>query len=174
MEPTEKNTKQWYALYVNVRHERIIGQKLAEKGMESYVPLVKKMSQWSDRKKLVETPLISGYVFVCLDAGELDKPRYVAGVVNYVRFQGKPAVIRSAEIEALKYFIDHGFALEETNEELKVGDQVGFHLSDFKAFVAVVENFVGDQYAVVTFEGVAKNYRLKVALKALKKKTQAS
>lgn len=167
----KKNTKQWFALYVNVRHEKKIAQKMHEKGMECYVPLIKKMNTWSDRKKMVETPLIPGYAFVCLSPDEMDKPRFINGVVNYVRFNGKPATIRAMEIEGMKYFVDNGFGIEEvTGDELRIGDKVQFKLADFKSFVAVVEEFIGDNYALITFDGVAKNYKLKAAKKALRKR----
>lgn len=55
------------------------------------------MHQWSDRKKLVETPLIPGYAFVLLGNDELDKPRFINGVLNFVRFNGQPATIRAAK-----------------------------------------------------------------------------
>lgn len=146
---------------------------MIEKGIDCYIPLVKKINQWSDRRKLVETPLIPGYAFVNISMDEMDKPRFINGVVNFVRFNGKPAIIRSAEIEGLKYFVENGYGLEEAGEdELKLGDRVEFRLADFKSFIAVVEEFVGDNFAIITFEGVAKNLKLKAAKKALKKKIQ--
>ena len=54
----------WYAVYVNVKHEKKVVHKLTDKGIEAYTPFVKKMQQWSDRKKMVEFPMLSGYVFV--------------------------------------------------------------------------------------------------------------
>ena len=162
--------KNWYAIYVNVRHEKKVMQKLLEKGMEAYVPIVKQMKQWSDRKKMVEVPLINGYVFANLSTSELDKPKYIPGVVNYVKFGGKPAIIRAAEIEGLKYFVNKGHVFEEANEEeLKVGDVVKFSMSEFKSFTAVIENIMGNDFAIITFEGVAKNFKLKAPLKALQK-----
>lgn len=162
--------KNWYALYVNVRHEKKIVQKLLEKGMEAYVPMIKKMKQWSDRKKTIEVPLISGYIFANLSANELDKPKFISGHVNYVKFGGKPAIIRAEEIAGLKYFVSKGYFLEEANsEELKVGDVVKFAMADFKSFTAVVEDIVGDNYAIISFEGVAMNFKLKAPLQSLKR-----
>ena len=117
--------KTWYALYVNVRHEKKVALKLLEKGIETYVPMVTRMKQWSDRKKMQEFPLISGYIFASLSPNEMDQPRFVPGVVNYVRFGGKPAAIRETEIEGLKYFVDNGYELEELQgEEIKIGDKI--------------------------------------------------
>ena len=49
--------KQWYVLYVNVRHEKKVHEKFVEQNIESYLPIVKTLKQWSDRKKIVEEPL---------------------------------------------------------------------------------------------------------------------
>ena len=57
----------WYAIYVNARHEKKIVSNLVEQKIEAYTPIAKKMQQWSDRKKLVEFPMLSGYVFVKID-----------------------------------------------------------------------------------------------------------
>lgn len=170
MDIKQNKTKLWYALYVITRHEKKIAKSMLEKNIECYIPLIKKMHQWSDRKKLVETPLIPGYAFVLLGNDELDKPRFINGVVNFVRFNGKPATIRAAEIEGLRYFVGHGYSLEEPSEEdLKIGDRIEFKLADFKSYAAVIEKFVGENFAVISFEGVAMNFKLKAHLNLLKK-----
>jgi transcriptional antiterminator RfaH len=57
----------WYAVYVNVKHEKKVVKKLLEKDIIAYAPIVKKLQQWSDRKKWVEFPMLSGYVFVNIE-----------------------------------------------------------------------------------------------------------
>lgn len=161
----------WYALYVNVRHEKKVMDKLTEKGFESYVPLTKKMQQWSDRKKVVEVPAFTGYVFVKLNSTDLDKPRYVSGVVNYVYFEGKPAVILEKEILALKYFIDKGYEMELMGNKLKEGDKVICGISEFKELRASIEKLLENGYAMLLFEGVRSNIRLKAPVESLKKIT---
>ena len=71
MDINKNKTKLWYALYVITRHEKKIAKSMLEKNIECYIPLIKKMHQWSDRKKLVETPLIPGYAFVLLGNEEI-------------------------------------------------------------------------------------------------------
>lgn len=165
------HNKKWFALYVNVRHEKTISLKLAEMGIESYVPVTKQLRQWSDRKKMIESPLISGYVFVNIAETDMDKPRFVPGVVNYVRFQGKPAIIRDAAIEGLKYFVNSGYVIESgSEEEVRIGDSVRFAVADFKDFTAHVESLEGNNYAIVTLDDVHMNFKIKAPLKALVRK----
>ena len=70
MVPTEEQKKakqvvpKWYAIYTNPRAEKLVHLRLEETGVEAFLPLQKTYRQWSDRKKLVEKPLLSSYVFV--------------------------------------------------------------------------------------------------------------
>lgn len=159
--------RNWFALYVNVRHEKKVMQKLLEKGMEAYVPIIKQMRQWSDRKKMVEVPLFTGYVFVCLQSNEMDKPRWVEGVINYLRFEGKPAIIRNEEIEGLKYFVENGFSIVNYEQTLKPGQKVQIALAQFKDITAIVESGNGED-VWVSFEGLRQNLLVKVPVNALK------
>ena len=61
---TTENIKHWHAIYVCSRSEKKVCENLNKKNIEAYVPVVKTIRQWSDRKKKIELPLINGYVFV--------------------------------------------------------------------------------------------------------------
>jgi transcription antitermination factor NusG len=54
----------WYALQTRARHERVAETRLREQGMETFLPTVQEVHRWSDRKKKIEVPLFSCYVFV--------------------------------------------------------------------------------------------------------------
>lgn len=159
--------KKWFALYVNVRHEKKVMQKLLEKGMEAYVPIVKQMRKWSDRKKLVEIPLFTGYVFVKLLPGEMDKPRWVDGVINYLKFENKPAAIRNEEIEGLRFFVDNGYNIIAQQNKIRPGQKVKFGLAHFKDYIGKVESVDNDKEVLVSFEGIRQNMLIRVSVNAL-------
>lgn len=92
----------WYAVYTRSRSEKRLMELLAGKGIEAYVPMRKVMHQWSDRKKLVDEPLIRSYCFVRVVQAEYYEVLNTQGAVRYVWFAGKPAVIPDRQIEALK------------------------------------------------------------------------
>ena len=115
----------WHAIYVHSRAEKKVHTELKLKGIESFLPLQRKLRQWSDRKKWVEMPLISGYVFVRITRWHYDAVLQTDNVMAYVRFEGKAAVIRDQDIEILKRMLgqsDHD--VEITNEDLQPGTQV--------------------------------------------------
>jgi len=85
-----------------------VHQLLQEKGIETYCPLNKIQRKWSDRLKVVEEPLFKSYVFVKVSEGEKTPVRMTDGVVNFVYWLGKPAIVKDREIETIKKFLnDH-------------------------------------------------------------------
>jgi len=79
-----------------------------EEGIEAYCPLNKVRKKWSDRTKWVEEPLFKSYVFVRVQEEEQALVRMVSGVINYIYWLGKPAVVKEREIEIIRKFLnDH-------------------------------------------------------------------
>ncbi len=97
--------KKWYAVYTKPRWEKKIDTRLIKKGIESWCPLQKVERQWSDRKKIVEDPLFKSYVFVRIDVTERSNVLMTDGVLNFVYYLGKPAVIRDAEVNNIKMYL---------------------------------------------------------------------
>ena len=115
----------WYAVRVRSRTEKKVNAELFELGIESYLPLQRRLRIWSDRKKWVEMPLISGYVFVRISRKEYELVLSPYNVVCYVFFQGKAAVIHEKDILILKRMLGQNeLELEVTLEELKPGQMV--------------------------------------------------
>jgi transcription antitermination factor NusG len=92
----------WYVLYTKPRQEKKVADSLNAIGIEAYCPLVTVVKQWSDRKKKVQIPLINSYVFVNIEEHHREAVFKVSGIVRYLFWLGKPAVVRAIEIEALK------------------------------------------------------------------------
>ena len=116
MEPEKK----WYALYTKPRWEKKIDTVLVRKGIESWCPLQKIERQWSDRKKIIEDPLFKSYVFVRIDNTERTKVLMTDGVLNFVYYLGKPAVIKDEEVAIIKRY------LSEKDASILILSQEGF------------------------------------------------
>lgn len=97
--------KKWYAVYTKPRWEKKVHRLLEEKQFESYCPLNKVHRKWSDRIKIVHEPLFKSYVFVCISEADKTAVRMINGVVNFVYWLGKPAVIKEKEIEVIRRFL---------------------------------------------------------------------
>jgi transcription antitermination factor NusG len=100
------DTKNWYAVYTKPRWEKKVYSLMIEKGIEAYCPLNRVRKKWSDRVKWVKEPLFKSYVFVQVPESEQTEVRMVDGVVNFVYWLGKPAIIRNAEIATIRKFLN--------------------------------------------------------------------
>jgi transcription antitermination factor NusG len=111
MENQEFETKralsqhQWYVIYTRARSEKKVYERLLDEQFECYLPTYKALRQWSDRKKLVELPLFNSYIFVKVMESELASVLKVFGVVKFVHYVDKPAVVRQKEIDGIREFL---------------------------------------------------------------------
>jgi len=128
----------WYALYIKYRNEKKVAKQLADLGLKVYCPVKIQIRQWSDRKKKVETPLIPSYIFVQLEEKDRDLVFQVSGVVRYVFWLGKPAIVRNEEILILKEYLQNT-RLDANLESLKPGDIFSIPTGPFKGREGIVK-----------------------------------
>ena len=135
----------WYALYTKPRKEQKVAQQLEELGFVVYLPLKVEVKQWSDRKKKVISPLFSSYVFIQIEESKRSDVFVIDGVLNYVFWLGKPAVIRNNEIELMRTEIEKPNR-EVFVEPLTPGEQIKLKEGVFKGQEACVE-YISNQKA---------------------------
>ena len=128
----------WYAVYTKPRWEKKVAELLSKTDVEYYCPLNKVVKQWSDRKKVVEEPLFTSYVFVRVDAKMQTMVRPIDGVVNFVYWLGKPAVIKDEEIELIKRFLNEYSNVRLERTRVSVNDNVKILNGPFMEFEAKV------------------------------------
>ncbi|MES2649750.1 MAG: UpxY family transcription antiterminator [Bacteroidota bacterium] len=97
--------KKWFAIYTRSRSEKKVSGLLDQKKISNYCPLNRVIHQWKDRKKMVEEPLFSGYVFVYISTDEITTVKETPGVINFVYWLNKPAEIKKEEIKVIKDFL---------------------------------------------------------------------
>lgn len=119
-----KNDKKWYAVYTKPRWEKKVNQLLSEKGIDTYCPLNKVRRQWSDRVKVVLEPLFKSYVFTRISPDEMTNVRMTNGVLNFVYWNSKPAMVKDKEIEIIKKFLDEYDNVELEKIELRPSQKV--------------------------------------------------
>ena len=98
--------KNWYVIYTKPRWEKKVYSLLIDKDIEAYCPLNRVRRKWSDRIKWVEEPLFKSYVFVKVTEENLSSVRLIHGVVNFVYWLGRPAVVKNKEIETIRKFLN--------------------------------------------------------------------
>jgi transcription antitermination factor NusG len=108
--------KQWHVIYTKSKWEKKVDELLMQKGFESWCPVEKKERYWTDRKKIIEVPLFRSYVFVKISKEEYTEVLSTIGVVNFLYFEKKPAIIRDIEVEEIRKYL--GLATPSTNIEI--------------------------------------------------------
>jgi len=116
--------KKWLAIYTRPRWEKKVNLLLQEKGVESYCSLNKVKRKWSDRVKIIEEPLFKSYVFVKVSDEEKTTVRMTTGVMNFVYWNKKPAIIKEKEILTIKRFLDEYRDVHVYPIDLKLNDRV--------------------------------------------------
>ena len=114
----------WYAIYTRPRWEKKVNNLLLHKGIECYCPLNKVRRKWSDRIKVVEEPLFKSYVFVRIAEEERTSVRMTDGVINFVYWDGKPALIKEREIQTIRRFLDEYENVGLVKMDLKLDQRV--------------------------------------------------
>lgn len=117
--------------------------------------------KWSDRVKVVEEPLFKSYVFVKVSEDDRLQVRTTPGVINFVYWNGKPAVIKEKEIATIRKFLDEYQDVEvfpinnlEVDQRVKITmgplmDQEGKILAVRKKTVKVAIDSLG--YVLVAY-----------------------
>ncbi len=114
----------WYAIYTRSRGEKVTAKLLSDQGIEVYLPLQRKLRQWSDRKKWVEVPYINSYVFVKTSEKEYYNILNTQGVVRYVTFEGKAAAIPDGQINAMKKILSSDEHVTFSGHRFRKGEMV--------------------------------------------------
>jgi transcription antitermination factor NusG len=128
----------WYVIYTKPRNEKKVADRLKHIGVDVYCPMFTMVKQWSDRKKKVEVPLLNSYVFVNLKEKDRELVFQVSGVVRYLFWLGKPAIVREEEIEALQDGLKETITSFEVSA-IKIGDLLPIPTGPFQGKEGIIK-----------------------------------
>ena len=159
----------WYAIYTNPRAEKLVNTRLEETGVETYLPLQKTYRQWSDRRKLVEKPLLSSYVFVKVVPKDFPIVYKTPGVVKFVSFEGKPVPIPQNQIDNLRLLIDSNAEIEVTSDKFEKGDNVEVVTGSLRGLTGELIKAKGRKKVIVRIEELKQNIIVTIPVTFLRK-----
>ncbi len=97
------NSPRWYALRTRSRAEKVVREQVAQRGMESFLPLMTRVTQWKDRRKRIDWPLFPGYCFARFSGDQRLLILQSPGVVEIIGSAlGRPEPIPDSEIIAIR------------------------------------------------------------------------
>ncbi len=164
-----EKTKRWYAVYTRSRSEKQVLRNLTEKGYDAWLPLYKTLRQWSDRKKMVERPLISSYVFIRVTEQDFYKVQGTDGVCTMVKCQGKPVPIPQCQIDNLRLIINSNAEVEVTGEKFEKGDAVVVTTGSLKGLKGELISHGNRKKLLVRIDSIEQNITVVVPVSYLRK-----
>lgn len=157
------NSKEWFAIYVKSRYEKKVTKTLDEIGIESFLPLITRIKQWSDRKKKVEEPLFRSYVFVHITKEDYYNVLHCDGVVKYITFEGKAAVIPENQILAIKEYINDEDINDIEYDDFKEGQLVRIKSGQMRGLVGRFAEIRGKHRFIINIEVVGKSIPINIS-----------
>ncbi|MGH9502210.1 MAG: UpxY family transcription antiterminator [Terriglobales bacterium] len=154
----------WFAVQTRARSEKAIAERLQEQGLTTFLPLVTEVRRWSDRKKKVELPLFSCYVFVKMMAGNYDERMRVhrtSGVFGIVSMRGEATPIPDEQIDALRAVIAGQIPWSE-HPFLKVGQKVRIRGGALNGVEGVLLSRDGDRSLIISVDAIQRSLSLRV------------
>ncbi len=153
-----KSGGDWYAIHTRARHEKTVASHLAEKHISAFLPTVRETRVWSDRKKVIESPLFSCYVFVQTAEWQQLHMRVLStpGVLRWVGNHGEPAVIRQSEIDTVRSLVERGVGTAP-HPFLQVGQRVRVCNGPLKGIEGLLVRKNGDNRLVVSIDSIQKS-----------------
>jgi transcriptional antiterminator RfaH len=159
----------WYAVYTNPRAEKQAYTRLVEADVETFLPMQKTYRQWSDRKKLVEKPLLSSYIFVKVIPKEFPVVYKIPGVVKFISFEGKPVAIPQNQIDNLRLLINSDAEIEVTGDTLAKGDSVTVMSGSLVGLTGELISYGGKKRVVIRIDKLEQNIIVTIPVTFLKK-----
>jgi transcription antitermination factor NusG len=153
----------WYGLQTRPRHEKSVAQRLAERGVTAFLPMITEVHKWSDRKKKVELPLFSCYVFAKFTSNRAERLRVlrVDGVFGLVGAGGEGTPIPDAQIDAVKSLVETELPWS-SHPFLKIGQRVRIRSGALDGMEGILLSRNGDQTLVISIEAIQRSLAVRV------------
>lgn len=137
----------WYVIYTKPKWEKRVADQLTQLGVNCYCPLIKTTKQYSDRKKTLEVPLFSNYVFVQLADKDRNLVFLSRGAIRYLYWLGKHAIVKDKEISTIKEWLTDDAAISIS--QYNVGETIKVNSGPFLNHDAVIKEITNSHYVLI-------------------------
>ena len=150
---SDSNLK-WYPVYTQPRAEKKAYSALIDKGIEAYLPLHRRLKQWSDRKKWVEEPLIKSYLFVRIADNAQTEVLMTKGIARFIYFSGKITAMPDRQINELKLLMASSLDIEVTEEDLQPGEKIKIKAGPLKGIAGEIIAYRSQKQLLLRLENL--------------------
>jgi transcription antitermination factor NusG len=155
--------KKWYALLTRARHEKVVAQRLGEIGLTAFLPLINEVRRWSDRRKTVELPLFSCYVFAKLaptNQARLQTLR-IDGVLSMVGTRGEGTPIPEEQIDAVRKVLQERLPWK-SHPFLRIGQKVRVRSGALQGLEGILIARSGESSIVVSIDAIQRSLAIRI------------
>ena len=159
----QAETENWYALHTRPRHEKLVLLRLHERGVETFLPIVTEVHRWSDRKKSVQLPLFSCYVFARFmpDRTQRLNVLRVSGVLGLVGSQGEGTPIPDEQIGAVRSVLESTLPWS-AHPFLKIGQRVRIRSGALDGVEGILVSRNGSSRLVISVDAIQRSLSVQV------------
>ena len=151
----------WYVLHTKPRSEKKVEEMLLSIGINAYCPTRSEIRFWSDRKKRIQIPVLPSMVLVNIDTKDINRVFESPGVIRYMFWLGKRAIVRQEEVDILKKYLKGDYNFINTKlSNIKVGEN--FSLSSFNNEGGIV-NRISNNNIWIYLKSIGYSVKLKLA-----------
>ena len=155
--------EQWYAVQTRARHEKLVAFRFQERNITSFLPLVTEVHRWSDRKKIVELPLFSCYIFARIVPTNVDRLRVlkVDGVLSLVGTRGEGTPIPEEQIQSVRILVEQKMQYS-SHPFLKIGQRVRIRSGALDGMEGILVSRNGDRSLVVSIDAIQRSLSVRL------------
>ncbi len=162
-------TPKWYAVYTRYKREKLVRQRLEEKGVQVYLPLQRFKRYYVRKVKTVDLPLISCYIFVCINKAYYVPVLETADVVQFIKFNNQLSPIPQREIDIMRMVTGEELEVEAVpRQNLRPGDRVEIISGRLTGLTGHLLEGGGNKNFLVDLESVGYSLQLEVPKEALR------
>jgi len=159
----QADSEKWFAVQTRARHEKVVAQRLCDEGVVTFLPLVRQVHRWSDRRKTVELPLFSCYVFAKLAPRNEERLRVllVDGVLNFVGPRGQGIPIPEDQIDSVRKLVQEQLPFC-SHPFLKVGQRVRIRSGALDGVEGILVSRSGESTLVVSVDAIDRSLAVRI------------
>ena len=160
---SDAGAEQWFALQTRARHEKVVAQQLCEKAVTNFLPLIKTVHRWSDRRKAVELPLFSGYVFTKIAPRNDERVRVLRayGALGFVGARGQGIPIPDAQIHAVRTVVEERVPYS-VFPFLKIGQRVRVRNGALSGVEGTLVSRSGTRALIVSLDAIHQSLSVRI------------
>jgi len=154
---------EWYAVHTYPRHEKVVADRIQQQGLTTFLPMLTEIHRWSDRKKVVQLPMFSCYVFVQLVPTNEQRLRVLQnnGVISFVGSQRVGTAIPDDQIEAVRTLLEQSVDCA-AHPFLKIGQRVRVRGGALEGLEGVFVSQNGDDSLVISVDAIQRSLAVRI------------